>query len=74
MARQTIVRLTNSDLDMLGVQVTIMVHVGEWSKYVAISPVDYEVFKKWPEIYANKVISSIVESIESELNKGVSNG
>lgn len=74
MARQSKVGLTKSQLDMRGVQVTIMVHIGEWSKYVAISPVNYEVFKQWPEIYADRVISSIVSSIENELNKGVSDG
>ena len=67
MAEQTKVELTKSKLDMYGVQVTVTVHIGDWVKRVAISPIDYSTFKKWNEIYSDKVHESIVKQIEHEL-------
>ena len=68
MAQQTKVKLSQSKLELEGVQVTLTVHVGDWVRSVAISPVDYKIFKKWDEIYAEKVIESIVNNIEHELD------
>lgn len=67
MAEQTKIKLTQSKLDLYGVQVTVSVHIGDWSNYVAISPTDYKVFKKWTKIYSDHVIDSIVKSIEQDL-------
>ena len=67
MAKATTVKLTQSKLELEGVQVTFRVNVGDWTKYVAISPIDYEVFKKWDSIYGPKIIDSVVKAIEHEL-------
>lgn len=69
MATSTKKGLTLADLDINGVQVTVSVKVGDYSKYVAISPLNYEIFKKWDKIYAPRVVRSIVREIEHELAK-----
>ncbi len=69
MAEQITVKLTESKLLLEGVQVTFRVQIGDWVKSVAISPIDYEVFKKWPTVYAPRVIESIIENIEHSLEK-----
>lgn len=67
MAESHKVQLTQPKLELEGVQVTFRINIGDWTKYVAISPIDYEVFKKWDKIYAPKVIESIVKDIEYQL-------
>ena len=67
MAQQSKVELTHPKLEIEGVQVTFTVHIGDWVKRVAISPIDYKVFKRWSEIYADKVVDSIVKDIEHQL-------
>ncbi len=68
MAEQIKVQLTDSKLEFEGVQVTMIVYIGDWRKTVSISPVDYKVFKKWHKIYAPRVIESIVKDIEYNLS------
>lgn len=70
MAQQAKVQLTQSKLDMYGVQVTVRIDIGGWTRSVAISPIDYELFKKWREIYSETVHESMVKSIEHEIKKG----
>lgn len=70
MAQQAKVRLTRSKLDVYGVQVTVRIDIGDWRRSVAISPIDYETFKKWRDIYSETVHESIVKSIEHEIKKG----
>jgi len=67
MAKQDKVALTQSKLLLDGVQVTFTVNIGDWRKSVAISPIDYTVFKKWDKVYADYVVQSIVKHIEHEL-------
>lgn len=64
---QTKVELTQSKLDLYGVQVTFTINVGDWRRTVAISPISYEVFKRWEEIYSDNVIKSMVKQIDSEI-------
>ncbi len=69
MAEQTTVKLTESKLELNGVQVTLRIQIGDWVKSVAISPINYDIFKKWHTIYAPRVIESIVKDIEYSLEK-----
>lgn len=69
MAEQTKVKLTKDKLALEGVQVNITIFAGDWRRSVAISPISYEVFKRWDEIYAKTVIDSMVRQIEYELEK-----
>ncbi len=71
MAQQSKVKLTTSKLELEGVQVTFRVNIGDWTKYIAISPIDYEVFKRWDEIYAPMVINSICKDIEYAIKEEV---
>ena len=67
MAEQSKIELTQSKLDLEGVQVTMTVHVGDWVKSVSISPIDMKVFERWAEIYAPRVVKSIVKDIKYNL-------
>lgn len=69
MAQQTSVKLSQDKLDLEGVQITFTVHIGDWVKQVAISPIDYKVFKRWHEVYGERVVESIVRDIEYQLAK-----
>lgn len=69
MAEQSKVELTQSKLDLEGVQVTMTVRVGDWIKQVAISPVDMRTFEAWHEIYALEVVESIVKEIKHAIKK-----
>lgn len=64
MGKQVKVELTQSLINLEGVQVTVNVTIGDWRKSVSISPIDYEAFKRWHEIYAEHVVASIVKQIE----------
>lgn len=69
MAEQTKVKLTKDKLAIEGIQVNVIIFAGDWRRSVAISPISYEVFKKWDKIYAKIVIDSMVRQIEHELDK-----
>jgi hypothetical protein len=69
MAKSIKIQLTPRKLELSGVQVTLTVTVDDWRRTVAISPVDYKVFKEWDEIYAKYIIDSIVEQMEHEMGE-----
>lgn len=60
-------KLTKDKLELEGIQVTFKVQIGDWRHQYMISPVDYAVFTRWDQIYARKVITSILKQIEWEI-------
>jgi hypothetical protein len=64
MSKQTRIKLTQSKLDLYGVQVTVRITIGDWTHFIAISPIDYAVFESWHKIYAPQIVDSLLRSID----------
>ena len=56
--------LTKSKIEFEGVQVTFEIRIGDWHRRQTISPIDYEIFKKWNEIYGSKIVENLCKDID----------